>query len=69
MYSLHDEFDMWIGRLNNRQRYFVRFQKVIKICYGYIYCDILKKIKKGENFEVLERLKLLKFILCQDFVG
>jgi len=56
MYSLHDEFDMWVLRLKKKQRFFGRFQKVIKICYGYIYCEILKKLKKRDNFEVFIRI-------------
>ena len=50
--SIHEEFEMWLYRLKNKQKYFSRFEKVLKICYGLLYQETMVNMKKNENLEV-----------------
>ena len=68
IYGIHEEFEIWLQRLNKKQKDFIRFQKVLKICYGLLYDEIINKMRKNDNFEVFWSFYVKNSCFYEDFV-
>ena len=66
IFDLYEEFVNWLENLCFQEPFFIKMEKILKICYAYIYDEILKellKIKRSETSRVNHEHFLLKNFL------
>lgn len=46
VFNLYEEFSNWLEHLFTQEAFFMKFEKILRIIYCYLYEEIMKEIKK-----------------------
>ena len=63
LFDLYEEFGNWIDNLCSQQPFFLKIEKILRICYAYIYDEVTKELyKKRECPKEHQHFLLKNFI-------
>ena len=60
LFDLYEEFGNWIDNLCSHQPFFHKIEKILRICYAYIYDEVTKEIYKKRECQKEHQHFLLK---------
>lgn len=68
IFDLYEEFCNWIEKLCFQQPFYIKMEKMLKICYAYIYDEIMKELYKRKK-DFINNNKQHEHFLLKNFIS
>ena len=54
IFDLYEEFTNWLENLCFQEPFFFKMEKILRICYAYLYDEVLKELRKKKKKDLLK---------------